>query len=118
MTRRALLVEDHGPVRQVLELLLQDMGFEVLSVADGHAGVAAAAEIEMALLVTDLRLPGPGGIEVARAALARLPDLPVLVVSGNVGADDERTVVELGAGLLRKPFTAGQLAAAVDALSA
>lgn len=114
----ALLVEDHADVRKVLKIVLESLGYQVRAEADGHAGIAALDDAGIELLVTDLRLPGPSGIDIARAALDARPQLPVLIVSGNVGIDDERAIDELGVRLLRKPFTSTQLAAAVDACRA
>jgi len=114
----ALLIEDHEGVRRVIKLVLEHMGYDVRDEADGHAGMAALAEGGVGLLVTDLRLPGPGGLELAAAALADHPQTPVLIVSGNVDLEDEEAIAQLGAGLLRKPFTSTQLKEAVDAVCA
>src|SRR5262249_12518333 len=79
--------------------------------------VLAAADPPVDLLLTDVVMPGMSGMDLARRARDRIPDLPVLMMSGHTAgviADDaplpQRTA------LLRKPFTAAALLRPLDEL--
>jgi len=108
----ALLVEDDAPVRDMMAAHLAAMGFHV----EAHACAGPALDLlegerPVELLVTDLALGGPlDGTDVADAAAALRPQLPVLLVSGN----PLRPAGLPGtAELLAKPFTRASLSAAV-----
>jgi len=68
--------------------VLADAGHEVLTAASGEEGLCVLAERSIDVLVTDLGMPGLGGLEVARAAKAIAPSVPVVVVTGFSGGED------------------------------
>jgi CheY-like chemotaxis protein len=108
----ALLVEDNDRLRRVLELSLAEIGFAVTSAPSGDA---ARALLEAGpwptLLFSDIRMPGQlNGVQLARWAVGRRPQLCVLLQTG---------YAEEGAGefpVLRKPFTAEELIDAIQAV--
>jgi CheY-like chemotaxis protein len=108
----ALLVEDNDRLRRVLELSLAEIGFAVTSAPSGDA---ARALLEAGpwptLLFSDIRMPGQlNGVQLARWAVSRRPQLCVLLQTG---------YAEEGAGefpVLRKPFTAEELIDAIQAV--
>jgi hypothetical protein len=106
-----LLVEDEPVVLGVLQRALRRAGYEVLSAtsaADALEQLDAEAGIDV--LVTDVRLPGADGTELARAVQERIPAVVVLYVSGYT---DE--VLDPGdARFLAKPFSPTELVAAVE----
>jgi two-component system cell cycle response regulator DivK len=63
---RILLVEDNNLLRDMLTLRLQGKGYDVLSAADGEAGVALAATERPDLVLMDISLPGLDGWAAAR----------------------------------------------------
>ena len=78
-----LVVDDDILVREVTAGMLADAGHRVHEAANGRAALdllATAGPID--LLITDVNMPGMDGLELVRAAHARWPDLPVLLVSG------------------------------------
>lgn len=108
------MADDDPSVLEVLTEVLSDLGHHVLAAPDGDSALVMAERVgrRPALLVTDLEMPRLDGRGLAGRLRARWPDLPVLVVSGSDPAMAQ-------AVFLRKPFTADQLAAAVEqALSA
>ena len=63
------------------------------------------------MIVTDLSMPGMSGFELARSMLDLRPDLPIVMTSGYLSADDQRTGVQLGLrALILKPNTVDELA--------
>ena len=63
---RILLVEDNNLIRDMLSLRLRRKGYDVLSAADGEAGVALAASERPDLVLMDISLPGLDGWAAAR----------------------------------------------------
>jgi two-component system, cell cycle sensor histidine kinase and response regulator CckA len=113
-----LVVEDDEAVRELTRRILQREGLEVLTAADGAAGLEAleARGAPVDLVLTDVVMPVVSGKELADRVAERWPEVPVLFCSGY--ADDVvlRHGVEEGRyALLHKPFDAGELVAAVRA---
>jgi PAS domain S-box-containing protein len=80
--RRILLVDDDPAVRHTLATLLRVSGQDVIEAESGAAGLRCLETTPVDLVVTDLGMPDVTGWEVARAAKARRPDLPVVLLTG------------------------------------
>ena len=96
---------------------LEPLGHPTIQAASGRRAVElltgnAAPAID--LLLVDYAMPGLSGIEVARSARARHPDLPIIIVSGFVDTTFFDDWIE-GAQLLRKPYRLHELAAVIEA---
>ena len=108
---RVLLVDDEAPVREATAELLGSLGYQV---ATASGGAEALAQLDGAdFLVTDHLMPGMTGAELAHAALARVPGLRVLIVSGYAGLDE----IPPELPRLSKPFRLDELAASLGALA-
>lgn len=116
----ALLVEDDGAVRDLIARHLARLGFQVLVARDGAEALRLARERggqPLALLVTDVVMPGLSGPRLARALAEERPGLRTLFVSGYArDAETLREVLDSGARLLGKPFGLADLARAIDAV--
>ncbi len=79
-----LLVEDDELVRQMVQVLLQGLGYQVTAVASAQEALdILAAKQDIQLVFSDIVMPGGlSGIELAAAVKQRYPDLPVLLTSG------------------------------------
>jgi CheY-like chemotaxis protein len=85
---RVLLVEDDDDNRELMAEVLESSGYRVLSAASGQDGLKALSENPVDVVVTDVGMPGMGGLEVARAAKAIAPRVPVVVVTGWAERED------------------------------
>jgi CheY-like chemotaxis protein len=85
---RVLLVEDDDDNRELMAEVLESSGCQVLSAATGQEGLKTLSEHSVDVVVTDVGMPGMGGLEVARAAKAIAPKVPVVVVTGWAERDD------------------------------
>lgn len=114
---RILVVDDDPLVRRVVRRVAAEFG-DTVAEADG-AGALQALEIgAFDLVVSDIRMPPPDGLELAAWLREHRPDTHVLLVSGFANGDDESIIADLGATLLRKPFDARSLRSAIaDALA-
>jgi signal transduction histidine kinase/ActR/RegA family two-component response regulator len=115
---RVLVVEDEDAVAQLLETVLQTLGYRPRLARSGGAAVEALAEEAPDLVLTDLGLPDMSGREVARAVAERTPGTPVVLLTGwgdQLNADGE--AVPGVARILAKPVTIQKLAETLKAVS-
>jgi len=107
---RVLIIDDDPGVRDYLEALVSRQGYQVYAVADGEQALHTLEETRPDLVTLDVVLPGIDGLETLRQLKQRLPEVPVVMLSGHGQA---RTIVEamrLGASdFLRKPFEVEEL---------
>ena len=114
---KALIVEDQTEVRSQIADALSEIGFTVMEAGDGTAALKLLESGQpFDLLITDVGLPGLSGLELAEAALASRPNLPILLITGYVGKSLETSRLAPHMEVLRKPFTIEELAARVQAL--
>jgi two-component system, cell cycle sensor histidine kinase and response regulator CckA len=111
-----LLAEDEDAVRTVAKLILERQGYTVLAAADGEEAIELFAEHKesIAMLVTDIMMPGLGGMAVAESVVKEKPGIPVLFISGY--PDDAAIDKDFSSGdvsFLPKPFTPKELSGAV-----
>jgi CheY-like chemotaxis protein len=114
-----LLVEDEALVRSTVAATLRDLGYQVLEAGNGPMALQAlevGGQTPVDLLVTDVGLPGGlNGRQVADAARATKPDLPVLFITGYAGAILEGQLAP-GMVMIGKPFTLEAVAAKVKSM--
>jgi DNA-binding NtrC family response regulator len=111
-----LVVDDESDLAVTCARLLRRRGLDVVTAGSYETGRAALADARLALLVADLRLPDGEGLELVRAAGARRPPVPAIVMTGYVTAVNRAASLAAGAvAFLPKPFTAEAFARAVDA---
>lgn len=85
-----LLVEDDDDSRELMAEVLTAEGYTVHPVASGREALRTLSERRVDVLVTDLGMSGMGGLEIARAAKAVAPALPVILVTGWAEREDVR----------------------------
>ena len=112
---RVLLIEDDEDNRELMGEVLQDAGYEVVLVASGAEGLRTLAEQSIDVIVTDLGMPGMGGLEVAQAAKEIAPSVPVVVITGFTDREDIKRARgrEIDAVLV-KPVDPDALTSVVD----
>ena len=102
---RILLAEDDDNLRRFLSRGLTRAGHTVLSAADGEAAFALLLDAPVDVLVADVVMPGLDGIELARRASARWPQLRVMFITGFAAvALRHREVGNRAAAVVAKPF--------------
>jgi two-component system response regulator AtoC len=107
---RVLVIDDDPGVRDYMEALVSRQGYRVFAVADGEQALSTLEETQPDVVTLDVVLPGIDGLETLGRLKQRLPEVPVVMLSGHGQA---RTIVEamrLGASdFLRKPFEVEEL---------
>ena len=104
---KILVVEDDEDVRKYICVALSGLGYRVLEAPDGAAALRVLkAEPDVALLFTDVGLPGMNGRRLAEEAQALQPALKVVYATGYArNAIVHNGLVDPGVNLLPKPFT-------------
>ena len=111
-----LVVDDEPDKRQLLAFALEAEGYEVHTADDGVRGLEAVAAHQPDLIVTDVMMPGMTGIELGREIRRRYPGTAILLTSGYSEVISREGAH--GFDLLRKPYSMGELAAALRAATA
>jgi two-component SAPR family response regulator len=102
---RILLLEDDPDMRSLLERILSYQDYDVTSVETGFEAVEVAKKEHFDLVVADVRVDGPDGIEVLSEAKKERPEVGTLAISGYSSLEDDARAEQVGVGaFLRKPF--------------
>ena len=107
---RILLAEDDESLREIFSEYLEEAGYSVVSAATGPEALTKATGWPFDLLITDMTMIGMSGQQLAETLRARLPGLPVLLVSGSV---PDAQLRQPDRGFLQKPFSGARLVAKV-----
>src|SRR3989442_10633878 len=116
---RVLVVDDSLSVRKMVERALEMKGFEVLAASSGAEAMERIESATPDLVVCDVVMPDVDGYRICEFVRAHptLSETPVLLISGIVNnAVLERAAQVRSSYVLRKPFTADDLARKVDEL--
>jgi len=109
-----LVVDDDASIRAVLAQYLGDEGYRVAAEGCGEAGLAALERGPWDLVITDLKMPGIGGLEVLRRVKERRPETEVVVLTGYATIRDGVEAMREGAyDFLLKPVQVDQIDAVV-----
>ncbi|MFP4484115.1 MAG: sigma-54-dependent transcriptional regulator [Spirochaetaceae bacterium] len=103
---RILVVDDEAGIREVLQEILEDEGYDVFTAEDGMEAVNALKTEPIDLVILDVWLPQKGGIEVLEEIKETYVDMPVIVISGHGSIDVAVKAVKMGAfDFLEKPLS-------------
>jgi putative two-component system response regulator len=109
-SERVLIVDDEEPIRGLLARLLGAHGYECVTAESAAAGRRVLEEAPVALVLSDVNMPGESGLDFTREVLRVHPDTAVVMVTG---MDDRRyaeAAIEVGAyGYVLKPFKPNEL---------
>jgi two-component system KDP operon response regulator KdpE len=102
-------------MRKYLAANLKARGYETLLAADGTEALKLVSEHPLDLVILDIMMPGPDGLEVL-AAIRRDSDVPIIMLSARGREGDKVTALDAGADdYLTKPFGVAELLARVRA---
>ena len=105
-----LVVDDEPNYLIVISELLKEENYEVLTAPSGEDGLKVVEETDLDLVLTDMRMPGMGGLEFLKATKKHNKDLPVIMITAF--GEVEKAVVAMKAGAynyLSKPFNNEEL---------
>jgi CheY-like chemotaxis protein len=116
-TETILLVEDEAVLRNVCRVYLESKGYTVLEASNAKEAMKICQHHDRPIhvLITDIVMPGLGGLELAKSALEVRPALSVVLVSGYTDRPLDRQAIGFGK-FLQKPFSFDALARTVRSL--
>ena len=120
MTHRILVVDDEQDIRQLVALIAEASGYEVVQANNGMEGLQALERHEFDLLILDIMMPEMDGWEVCRHVKSRqrTKDIPVLILTVRSQPLDKVIGLEVvhADDYLTKPFERRELLDAIERL--
>lgn len=115
MDAKVLVVEDDSDIRDVIKIILEDDGCEVIGASNGIEGLELADD-SIDLVILDVAMPGMDGFEVCEK-LRKTSNVPVLFLTARSKEHDRLNgLVSGGDDYMTKPFSASELQMRVQAL--
>jgi DNA-binding response OmpR family regulator len=113
---RILVIDDQSDVRTMISIVLRINHFEIVEAANGDAGLKEFENSKFDLAIVDIFLQGTNGFDVISRMRERVPDLPIVAISGMTTLDFVSEWPELANVIcLQKPFRPNDLVRAIDA---
>src|ERR1043166_3756000 len=110
LTPHILVVDDDPIICQQLERLYTHSGYRVTLAGLAEQAIELLADEDIDLIVTDIRLPGLSGVELAKRCVEQWSDVPIIVMTGYAGIENAVEVLKLGASdYFVKPFSAAAI---------
>ena len=112
-----LIVEDEDRVRVLAESYLREQGHQTVSAATAEEALAVFEVVDrIDVMFTDVILKGDlhAGLDMAKEAVGRRPDLKVLFTTGSAITDGLKAMMVEKSAVLEKPYTVDQLQAALS----
>lgn len=109
-----LIIDDESGIVDTLRILLKNEGFAAHVAFGGKQGIDQIAAIQPDIIITDIRMPSVGGLDVLSAAKAHDPDVPVILMTAQASLQSAISAVNDGAfHYVQKPFQNDALVAIV-----
>ncbi|GAC15383.1 phosphate regulon transcriptional regulator PhoB [Aliiglaciecola lipolytica] len=119
MPRRILLVEDEAPIREMLEFVLEQSGFETQAAEDYQVALDLVKEPYPDLILLDWMLPGGSGVQLAKKLKQHefTRDIPIIMLTARGEEEDKVRGLDSGADdYITKPFSPKELVARIKAV--
>ena len=111
-----LVADDDEHIVELVAMYLRRAGYRIKAAFDGDETLRKTRQVKPALLVLDIMMPGPDGIQVCRS-LRRRSDVPIVFLTARSSDIDKIAGLRLGADdYVTKPFNPDELLARVDAV--
>jgi len=111
--RFVLVVDDEEPVRQLVADVLIEAGYRVEAVSCVADARPYLRDPTLAVVVSDVKMPGESGLVLVAEVHALRPGLPVILMTGAAGAEERAEAARRGVPVLEKPFSFAEIEAAV-----
>jgi DNA-binding NtrC family response regulator len=113
---RVLIIDDEAAIRESLQILLEDDGYEVVGAQDGEEGLAVLDSQAVDLVLLDFQLPDRNGLEILKDIRERDPEQAVIMITANGTPENAVAAIKGGAAnFIAKPWTNEKLQADVRA---
>jgi two-component system response regulator HydG len=107
-----LIVDDESGILDTLRILLKNEGFATIVAQGGKQGLEQLQSVAPDIILTDVRMPSVGGLDVLAAARAKDPDVPVILMTAEADLRSAIQAVNAGAYYyIQKPFVNDEIVA-------
>lgn len=115
MKLKALVIDDEQIVLDSVQKILAAEDYSVETTLSGAKGIESAVNNDYDIVLTDIRMPGVGGLIVLRDIKRAKPQMPVIIITGYASVRSAVQAMKLGAAdYIEKPFEPDQLVKAVS----
>jgi len=105
MAKKILIVDDNPNMSSLLVEMLEVFNYDAVRATDGHDALDKVGSSDIAMVITDMRMPKMSGLELLQAVKKQQPNLPVVMISGySIDEFDSELVTTKADGFLNKPF--------------
>ena len=112
---KVLFIDDDQGIRKVMSVTLEDVGYNMLTAADGESGIELCREHSPQIVITDIRMPGMDGIEVLKSIKETDPDKEVIVTTAYGEIEYAIQALQLGSSdFITKPINDDALHVALE----
>ena len=113
---RFLVVDDEPLVREMLNDILIDLGYDVVGQAnDGISAIEKAAQLKPDVICLDINMPEMSGLDALASIKTSNKSIVVIMVTANNDSSTVQQAIRTGAdGYILKPFSAQQIVKAVN----
>lgn len=113
--KTVLFVDDEKMILEVGSLMLQRLGYNVLTAIKGQEAIEIFKKNDVAFVILDMRMPGMNGDEVCRQLKKIKPKIKIILASGYVKFYSKDYLVDSGFDdILEKPFTIEHLSEKIE----
>ena len=113
--KTVLFVDDEEMLLEVGSLMLQRLGYNLLTANKGQEAIEIFKRNEVAFVILDMRMPGMNGDEVCRQLKKIKPKVKIILASGYVGFYSTKYLISIGFDdILEKPFTIEHLSEKIE----
>jgi DNA-binding response OmpR family regulator len=113
---RILVIDDQSDVRAMISIVLRINHFDIVEAVSGAAGLKEFENSRFDLVIVDIFLQGMNGFDIITVMRERIPDLPIVAISGMTTLDFLSASPELSNVVcLQKPFRPNELVRAIEA---
>lgn len=110
-----LIVDDEEPIRELVGDRLEKIGYNTLKAKNGVEALFFVKKYSVDLLISDIRMPEVDGLTLSRMLIKEKPDLPIILMSGNLVEIPATLKKKLGVfALISKPFDLAELTKIVN----
>ncbi len=103
--RRILVVDDEETIRNLLQRTLTEVGYNVVTAASGQEALDKVPQLEVGVVLLDIKMPGMSGMDVLRQLTTNWPDVCVIMATAIGDAQTAIEAMKLGAyDYITKPF--------------
>ena len=107
---RILVVDDDKNIRRTVSMALESLDYFVHTAFDGKDAMVQLSGDRYDMIITDLKMPGMNGMELLEQAIAKYPEMKIVLISAHGTVDNAVEAMKLGAvDFLQKPFTPKEL---------